>query len=430
MLLPVPSRDIILGRDTKTNLPVIFSAANRDQGTMIIGQSRFGKSSLLLRLIENDIENERAVIVLDPHGDLLDDILAGVQHYTVNIIVLDVLSDPVFGMNPYACENPDNFDEVEDTVDNVVSMFKRIYAEDKNYYPRIETILRQTAYIIVHNGLTMAEIPYLFASLPFRQECMQKVRNPQIQLFWDNYNPLRPYDKSVYVEGAINRLNNFLQRDLVYRIISQRRTTIPFKQIFQEGGILLVRLPPKNRELTNFLGTVFTTILGQMALAQSDYLRAHRRQVMVYLDEYSRFASTSTANLYTEGGKFGICMHAAFQNLNQLKDEDNRAALLGSGNLFIFQPFGDDAEVLVKNLHVPDPEPHIDPRVLTLTKQPFAHLVTYGSANPRLQTLTNYFIEQKLWPEGELNDLLYNVWQHGKSWLYSDTNRKPRYNFE
>ncbi|MCB1101450.1 MAG: DUF853 family protein, partial [Kiritimatiellae bacterium] len=52
--------------------------ASRDRHTYIVGATGTGKSTLLTRMIRHDIEAGEAVVLLDPHGDLYADVLAGI----------------------------------------------------------------------------------------------------------------------------------------------------------------------------------------------------------------------------------------------------------------------------------------------------------------------------------------------------------------
>ncbi len=419
---------------------VTFSYGHRDEGTVIIGATRKGKSTLLLRMIEQDMYiDSTPVIVMDPHGDLINDILGAVPYWrnyrfstpleprraipVPKIHYLAIDENNPFGLNLYECNNINSLVAVQNAVDNVVNLFKRVFAEEKSFYPRIERILRATAHIIVMNQLTMAEVPYLFVSREFREQCMEKVTNPQVHQFWYDYDRLRPWEKSVYLEGAIDRLDKFLSNDLIYRIVSQRTTTVPFKQIFTGGGTLLMQLPPHNRELANFLGSVFLAVLSQVAWEQQKLPKKDRRRVHLYIDEYGRFSSTTSASLLKEGGKLGLATVIAHQTLSDLIDEENKQAELQAGNLILFQLTGDNSEVLVKNLTVPPEEPKIDPRVFVITRDPFVYLAKHGHKNPAIQFIADRYL-RPLWQLTEDSDNRYYIDKGDISWG-SNSSHKP-----
>lgn len=77
-------------------MPVYLTADQRVRHTHIIGSSGTGKSSLLFNLIQQDIENGEGVAVLDPHGDLINQILGIIPDDRIDDVVLVDPSDVDF----------------------------------------------------------------------------------------------------------------------------------------------------------------------------------------------------------------------------------------------------------------------------------------------------------------------------------------------
>ena len=67
---------------------VSLGVEQRLQHTHIIGASGTGKSTLLVNLILQDIANGQGAAVFDPHGDLIDDIIARVPPQRIRDVVL------------------------------------------------------------------------------------------------------------------------------------------------------------------------------------------------------------------------------------------------------------------------------------------------------------------------------------------------------
>ncbi|MCP6756528.1 type IV secretion system DNA-binding domain-containing protein, partial [Klebsiella pneumoniae] len=68
----------------------------RVQHTYIIGASGTGKSTLLLSMIVQDIQNGEGVGVLDPHGDLIDKVLGYIPEERHKDVILFDPSDEDF----------------------------------------------------------------------------------------------------------------------------------------------------------------------------------------------------------------------------------------------------------------------------------------------------------------------------------------------
>src|SRR5436853_7695426 len=80
-----------LGTDTQTGKPVHLYKASRTQGLYILGLQRMGKSGLFENLISDDIKQGIGVCVLDPHGELIEHVIARLpKHREQDVILLDI----------------------------------------------------------------------------------------------------------------------------------------------------------------------------------------------------------------------------------------------------------------------------------------------------------------------------------------------------
>jgi len=71
--------------------PVLLPAEVRNRHVYLIGKTRMGKSSLMLNMIAQDMENGEGISVFDPEGDLIDDVLDWVpESRHKDVVVLDV----------------------------------------------------------------------------------------------------------------------------------------------------------------------------------------------------------------------------------------------------------------------------------------------------------------------------------------------------
>src|SRR5260221_6556829 len=94
-------------------IPVELPKSSRLQGTYLIGATGAGKSGLFENLVLQDIKQGTGVCVLDPHGDLINNIIARLSSEDINrVILLDASdtkhqgTDYYFGLNLYQCDNP------------------------------------------------------------------------------------------------------------------------------------------------------------------------------------------------------------------------------------------------------------------------------------------------------------------------------------
>src|SRR5205085_5006387 len=110
----------VLGIDTQTGQKVAIPKPSRLQGLYIIGIQGTGKSGLIENLIIDDIKQGTGVCVLDPHGDLINAVLARMDRREDDVILLDITDYHYpFGINLFSCSDPTNPLEVQAIVDKV-----------------------------------------------------------------------------------------------------------------------------------------------------------------------------------------------------------------------------------------------------------------------------------------------------------------------
>jgi DNA helicase HerA-like ATPase len=90
----------------------------------VVGATGSGKSTLLANLALADMAAGRGVVVIDPKGDLVDDLLARLPEQALGRLVL---IDPKETEAPPAL-NVLGGEPAEVAVDHVVSVFARIFA--------------------------------------------------------------------------------------------------------------------------------------------------------------------------------------------------------------------------------------------------------------------------------------------------------------
>src|SRR6266849_7005560 len=98
-----------LGTDTKTGETVYLHKASRRQGTYFIAATGVGKSTSLRYPIKQDIKQGIGVCVLDPHGDLINDVIGSLHRKEdrERVLLLDAQDKHrKFGINLYQCDDP------------------------------------------------------------------------------------------------------------------------------------------------------------------------------------------------------------------------------------------------------------------------------------------------------------------------------------
>src|SRR5205823_3688958 len=159
-------------------------------------------------LILQDIDQGLGVGLLDPHGDLVNAILAKMTKREDDVILLDIQDeDHPFGLNIFECPNPQSNTAVQKIVDLVMHIFEKLYDVNRAGTPLLLDYLRNCTYTLVANpGYTMADIPLLFTDQNCRQKLLANITEPYVKLFWQQYEQLPLKDQREEAASTMRRV--------------------------------------------------------------------------------------------------------------------------------------------------------------------------------------------------------------------------------
>lgn len=135
----------------KTNFrkPLIFGIKNTDRSGHVycLGKTGSGKSTLLLNMAISDINSGNGLGIVDPHGDLSEEIL----NYIPSARIKDVIyfnacdNEHPISYNPLSGAAPEQFHII---ASSIVGTFKKVWSE--SWGPRLEHILRNTVLTLLY----------------------------------------------------------------------------------------------------------------------------------------------------------------------------------------------------------------------------------------------------------------------------------------
>jgi hypothetical protein len=355
-----------LGYTADGNEPVELSLDERRQGTYIIGTTGTGKSTLLKNIIYQDMhqDHEHGLCVLDPHGDLIDDLLPLVPKERVKDVIL---FDPMemehpFGMNLLAC-NRDDPHEVRWMVSTVMGTLYRLF--HYSWGPRLEHVLRNALLTtLTYPEATFLELMELLQITEEEQkELTKKLQDPILKQFWKTfpYSPRLRYD---LISSTLNKISPFLDDRMMRNIVGQTENTLDLQQIMDEGKILFVNLSKGDLGEANsaLLGSVIVNLILMAALKRRPIPKDERRPFHLIVDEFQNFATESFDILQSEARKYAVDVVVAHQFRDQLT-ESSMGSTLNVGNLVIFRTTGRDSYSLASQFDnsPPPPDTRVEP---------------------------------------------------------------------
>jgi hypothetical protein len=311
---------------------------DRARHVYIIGKTGMGKSTLLENMIYTDILNGRWVAVIDPHGDLVETILANIPKSRTNDIVL---FDPADQEYPIAFNMLDNpHPELRPIVAGwLVSIFKKMFAE--SWGPRLEYILRNTILtLLLIPDTTLISVPLMLTHEAYRKKVVAKIDDPILVQFWnEEFAKMSPSMQSESINPILNKVGQFLSSPILRNILGQPKNPFSLRWIMDNGKIFLVNLS-KGRigeDASALLWAMMVTKFQIEAMTRADIPEGERRDFGLYVDEFQNFATDSFATILSEARKYKLSLTMANQYVEQMAETVQGAVFGNVGSLIAFQ---------------------------------------------------------------------------------------------
>jgi hypothetical protein len=325
--------------------------------TEVLGPTGTGKSTLLVNLIVQDMERHRGVLVLDPKGDLITDVLNRIPDDRVaDVVVLDPTDTEPVGLNPLALSGR----PPELVADQLLSVFHNLYAA--HWGPRTQDILHAGLLTLARfPGATLAALPLLLSDGRFRRRVMSGIDDPiALGPFWAAYEQWSDAERATATAPVLNKLRPFLLRPQLRAVIGQSAPRFQLNQLFTERKIVLVNLAKGllGPEASALLGALVLAQFWQATLGRAAIPQALRHPVFVYLDEFADYLQLGTdlGDALGMARGLGAGLILAHQFLHQLDPAMRSAVLANARSRVCFQLAAEDARVMAAGSDQPAPE--------------------------------------------------------------------------
>jgi hypothetical protein len=353
-VVPAPVAVAAGGRGTKTlgtatagGHAVALSVADARHHVHMVGATGSGKTTLLANMAIEDILAGRGTVVIEPHGDLVTDILDRLPASVAGRVLLFDPDQP----NPPAL-NPLDGDDPDLLVDNLVSIFSKIFV--KAWGPRMDDVMRVSCLTLLrHPNVTLQHIPPLLNSAQFRAAMTVGLDDPDgLAGFWQWYDEMTPALRSQVIGPVLARLRAFLLRDFVKRTLHYPKSTIDMGKVL-DGGVLLARLPKGvlGEDTSRLLGSLILAQVWQAATARARLPLDKRRDCSVYIDEAQNYLTLAASldSMLAEARKYRMSLVLAHQDLAQFPRELLAATSANARNKVYFACAPEDAHVLARH---------------------------------------------------------------------------------
>jgi hypothetical protein len=338
---------IVLGENNHAGRKQIIRVSPASH-SLLIGGTGTGKSTLLLNEIVQNIAAGHGGLLVDPHGDLVDEVMARVPDDRIRDVILFDPADEKFpiGFNILQAnsETEKNF-----LASDLVATFR---SYSTSWGDVMDSVLANAVLAFVEStrGGTLFDLKRFLVEKEFRREFLETVQDEAVRYFWTNEFPVMAGRTQ---SSVLIRLDSFLRQKLIRNIVCQTDSGLDLRRVLDERKILLVKLAQGliGEQNAAFLGTLLISKLYQIALTRQDIDPSKRSLFPCFIDEAAHFVGNPSMSLILANlRKFGIALTLATQTYRQIRDrgeKDVAEAVLANCQTRICFRLGDnDAEKL------------------------------------------------------------------------------------
>lgn len=351
----VPQRGTVIGDSNfpGSTRPLALDLQARLRHLHVLGPTGYGKSTLLMNMITQDLDAGYGVVVIDPKGDLITDLLARIpDHRRGDVIVLDPADrDRPVGLNPLRSADADHAEVV---VENLVGLFKSLYRH--SWGPRLDDILRGALLTLAGaKGTTLCEVSLILTDPSYRRRLVGQLDDPVgLESFWGWYESLSDAERMMAVGPVLNKVRAFTMRPRVRAVIGQSNPKLDIRDVISGGKVLLVSLASGllGDEAAALFGALVVAELWNATKARAGQPKDSRKPCMAYLDEWQNLVHLPIpmSNVLAESRGLGLGLTLAHQHISQLPDDLKQAVLADTRSHIVFQLPAADASVMAREM--------------------------------------------------------------------------------
>jgi hypothetical protein len=327
--------------------------AEKDRAThfYVVGASGSGKTKFLEFLIQQDIKKDAGFAVIDPHGDLIEDI----KDFLAANLNNSELSDRVILIDPTDPRYTVAFNPLEklaqtssaEQASELVSSFRKIWPDA--WGPRMEEVLRNSLIALGEAEFTLPDLPLFLTNEGVRTRVLAKVSHPIVRQYFERFDSLTDRGRNVWIEPVLNKVNAFLADDRIRQMLCFPKSSFNLRDIMDNQKILLIKLDKgKLKGNGDLLGSLLMAKIQMAAFSRSDIPQPRRVPFYLYIDEFQNYAADSFSVVLSEARKYGLSLILAHQTLSQVSSELRSLILGNCGIQVYFRVARKDAELLAK----------------------------------------------------------------------------------
>lgn len=340
-----------------------------DTHIYVVGKTKKGKSQFLNGLLFQLITQGQGVGLLDPHADLVSDLLSYLASYPQEQPWLSqvenrerlIYFDPSRDDYIIPCNLLASPGHPYTVAQNILEAMRRTWPESLREAPRFADVALHSLLVLIANGLTLVELPRLLTDRDFRERCLARVDQADVQLFFHRRFDRWGREGPLMIESLLNKVSALTLNPKLRLILGASENRLDLRRIMDEGKVLIVNLGSCDQETRDLLGSLLTVFLEQAAFSRVELPKEERRPYFLAIDEFQRFTANEgsarvLAEVLSECRKYRLHLIFAHQYLSQLESERLLGALEQAQVKVVFGTGRRTAQAIAGELFSPDLE--------------------------------------------------------------------------
>lgn len=341
-------------------MPVYLPRDALRRNTLAIAKTGKGKSTLLQALAIAALAEELGLVLIDPHGDLAEAVLAFIPADRRDETLLVDLGDREYPIGLNLLDTT-LFPDRDKAVANLIAVFAKIWKEF--WGARMESALEaalKTLYEVNEAEVaadpqqgpdrqyTLLDVTPLLTYTTFRHGLLGRVRDPALLDFWMRFEALQPRFQQEIITPVTTKLDKFANSVVARRIVGQGRSTLDMAAAIRQGQALLVKTARGvvGDDIAAIIGATLLGLLRVIVAEQATLAADARKRLRVIVDEFQALPGVDFGAMLAELRKFGASFALATQALAYLDDLDRtlRATVMANvDQLFCYAMSAEDA---------------------------------------------------------------------------------------
>lgn len=331
-------------------VPVGLYDEDRLRHVYVVGKTWVWKSKFLQSLMISDIHKWKWIGVIDPHGDLVEEIMTHIPESRKNDVVI---FDPTDEKFPF-CLNPLDVSENESKqvlAKGFIDIFKKFFGS--NWNAKLEHVLRMIFLALLDKpNATLYDIIRALTDKDFRYDMIDAIEDDVVRNFWTNEFAWRSQQfNTEAIMPILNKVWQLLSIEILKNIFASSENKLDFRKVMDDQKILLIKLPKGKlqEEIMGFLGAMFVTKLYQTAMWRQSVAKKDRTPFFLYVDEFQNFATETFNEILSEARKYGLSLAVAHQFIKQIPANISDALFGNVWTLISFRISSEDSEYMKKH---------------------------------------------------------------------------------